>query len=113
MTGRVVDEPFSDQSFQVGIAVPGRLRHPLSPPGAEHLADDEFGVQWAAQGEQFTCRTQHFREQGVGRRRWRKRRPGDSMMTRTARASWGIPAAALRTHKAQFPRSVRQRVRSE
>ena len=78
LPGRVVDQPLADQLLHRGRAArtapAGRTRGALkltparpvlAPPGAEQLADHEFGVQRAAHGQQLAGGTQHLGEQGV------------------------------------------------
>jgi hypothetical protein len=66
LRARVVDESLADELFHGGGAPAAAA---LPPPGAEQFADHEFGVERAADGQQFTRRAQQFGEERVGRRR--------------------------------------------
>ena len=51
----VVDQRLADELLDVGV------REALAPPRAEHLADDQLGVERAAHGQQLTCVRGAFR----------------------------------------------------
>jgi len=61
----VVDQALADELLHGGRAPAAAA---LAPPGAEQLADHEFGVQGAAHGQQFARRAQQFGEERIGRR---------------------------------------------
>jgi hypothetical protein len=68
LPGRVVDQPLADQLLDRDRSPAAHAGAALRPPGAEQLADHEFGVQRAAHGQQLAGGAQHLGEQGIGRR---------------------------------------------
>ena len=98
----VRDQPLPDHFLQVGVAGAG-ARLALSPPGAEQFADHQLGVERAAHREQLPRGPEHFREESIRWRSWKRGRPGDPAVTGPAASGRSIPAAALRTHPPSFP----------
>ena len=64
---RVLDQALADEFFHPGLPAQARPPRPGAPPGAEHLADQQLGIEGAAHGQQFAGGAQHLGEQ---RRRW-------------------------------------------
>jgi len=73
LLGGVGDQAFANKFLDVRLA-PSRLlraRPPrlLAPPGAEHLAHHQLGIERTAHSQQFPRGPQHLREERVRRRR--------------------------------------------
>jgi hypothetical protein len=64
---RVLDQALPDKFLYPGA--PAHGRHPPRPgfpPGAEHLADQQLGIEGTPYGQQLAGRAQHLGKQ----RRW-------------------------------------------